>query len=66
MRCYLVTMVIIKFLQPEFNRVFQEELIDTKFATFGEGLVSAFQGIVKHVKIHTFPMVAYVMEGSFL
>ena len=57
-------MAITKFLWSDFNRVFQEELIDTKFVDFGEGLVTAFQGIVKHVKIHTFPM--GVMEGSFL
>ena len=56
-------MVITKFLQPEFNRVFQEKLINTKFADFGESLVTAFQGIVKHVKIHAFPM--GVMEGHF-
>ena len=49
-------MAITKFLWSDFNRVFQEELIDTKFVDFGEGLVTAFQGIVKHVKIHTFPM----------
>ena len=41
MCCYSVTMAITKFLRPEFNRVFQEELIDTKFADFGEGLVTA-------------------------
>ena len=42
MRCYSVTMVTTKFLQMEFNRVIQEEFIDTKFANFGEGLVATF------------------------
>ena len=32
-------MAITKVLRMEFNRVFQEELIDTNF---GEGLVTAF------------------------
>ena len=41
-RCDSVTMVITKFLWPEFNRAIQEELIDTKFASFGEGLVTIF------------------------
>ena len=35
-------MVITKFPQPGFNRVVQEEPIDTKFANFGEHLVTAF------------------------
>ena len=34
-------MAITKLLQVELNRVIQEELIDTKFADFGEGLVLA-------------------------
>ena len=33
---YSVTIAIIKFLQPDFNRVFYEKLIDIKFADFGE------------------------------
>ena len=48
----------------EFNWVIPEEPIDTTFANFGEGLVTALQGIIKHVKMHTFLM--GVMEGSFL
>ena len=39
MNYYSVTMAITKFLWPE---VIQEELIDTKFADFGEGLMTAF------------------------
>ena len=57
-------MVITKFIQPDFNREFQEERIDTKFANFSEGIVTAFSRLVKHVKIHTFPM--GIMGGSFL
>ena len=64
MHCYLVTMVITKFLQSEFNIVIQEEFIDTKFAKFRNGLVIIFQGIIKHIKMHRFTMV--VMESSFL
>ena len=52
MHCYSVTMAITKFLQSESNRVFQEELIDTEFVDFGEGLVTVFQGIVKYVNIY--------------
>ena len=42
MHRYLVTMAITNFLQLEFNRAFQEELIGTKYADFSEGLVTAF------------------------
>ena len=42
MPCYFVTKVITKLLQAELNRVLQEELIDTKFADFAEGLVLLF------------------------
>ena len=34
-------MVITKFVWSEFNRLIQEELIDTNFVDFGEGLVPA-------------------------
>ena len=57
-------MGITNFLRMEFNRVIQEELIDTKFADFGEGLVTAFLQSIKLVKTYTFPM--EIMEGSFL
>ena len=42
MHCHSVIMAITKFLWLNFNRVFQEEIIDTKFADFGEGLETAF------------------------
>ena len=64
MRCYSVTIAITKLKRLDFSRVFQEELIDTKFVDFGEGLVTAFSRYSKTCKIHTFPM--GVMEGSFL
>ena len=35
-------MVITKFVWLEFNRLIQEELIDTNLVNFGEGLVPAF------------------------
>ena len=41
LHCYSVTMGTTKFIQPELNRAIQEELIDTKFPNFGEGLVLA-------------------------
>ena len=43
-------MVITKFLQLDFIRVFQEELIGTKFADFGEGLVTIFSRYSKTYK----------------
>ena len=43
-------MAITKFLRLDFNRVFQEELIDTKFVDFGEGLVTAFSRYSKTCK----------------
>ena len=60
-------MVIIKFLRPEFNRVFQEELIDTKFATFGEGLVimSAFSRYSKTCK-NTYISYGSIRNGRFI
>ena len=42
-------MVITKYLQPEFNRVIQEELIDSKFADFG-GLATTFSRYNKTCK----------------
>ena len=35
--CYSVTMAITKFVQVEFYRAVQEELLDIKFIDFGEG-----------------------------
>ena len=35
-------MAITKFVRMEFNRAIQEELFDTKFIDFGEGLVTVF------------------------
>ena len=35
-------MAITNFVRMEFNRVIHEELIDTKFADFGQGLMSVF------------------------
>ena len=40
--CYLVTLTITKFLWAELNRVIQEELVDTKFDDFEEGLALLF------------------------
>ena len=57
-------MVTTKFLQMDFNGVIQEERIDTMFADFDEGLVTAFSKYNKTCKMHTFPM--GVMKGSFL
>ena len=63
MRCYSVTMVITNFLRPEFNRVFQEELIYTKFANFGEGLVTTFSRYSKTCK-NTF--ISYESNEGFI
>ena len=63
MRCYSVTMVIKNFLRPEFNRVFQEELIYTKFANFGEGLVTTFSRYSKTCK-NTF--ISYESNEGFI
>ena len=49
-------MAITNFVRTEFNRVIHEELIDTKFADFGQGLVTVFLQSIKLVKTHTFPM----------
>ena len=35
-------MAIRNFVQTEFNKVIHEKLIDTKFADFGQGLVTVF------------------------
>ena len=40
MPSYLVTMMIAKFLHAKLNRVIQEELVDTKYTDFEEGLTS--------------------------
>ena len=50
MLCYSVTMAITKFVQAEFDRAVQEELFDIKFIGFGEGLVTVFYKIQRHVK----------------
>ena len=59
-------MAITNFVRTEFNRVIHEELIDTKFADFGQGLVTVFLQSIKLVKTHTFPMEWKIWEGSFL
>ena len=62
-RCYSVTMVTTKFVQPEFDRVIQKELIDIKLANFEEDLMLTLLWYNKNVKIHTVPM--GIMEASF-
>ena len=57
-------MVITKLVWAEFNRADQEELFDIKFIGFGEGLVTVFYKIQRHVKTHTNPM--GIIERSFL
>ena len=49
-------MAIRNFVRTEFNRVIHEELIDTKFADFGQGLVTVFLQSIKLIKMYTFPM----------
>ena len=49
-------MAITNFVRTEFNRVIHEELIDTNFADFGQGLVTVVLQSIKLVKTHTFPM----------
>ena len=57
-------MVITKFLQLDFNRVFQEELIGTKFMDFGEkGLVTIFSRYSKTCK-NTY--ISYGSNGRFI
>ena len=46
-------MATTKFVCP---RVIYEELIDIDFADLRKGLVTAFLGIMKNVKIHRFPI----------
>ena len=43
-------MAITNFVQTEFNRVIHEELIDTKFSDFGQGLVTVFLQSIKACK----------------
>ena len=57
-------MVITKFVSAEFDRAVQKELFDIKFIAFGEGLVTVFYKIQRHVKMHTNPM--GIIECSFL
>ena len=60
MHHYSVTMAITKFLQPE---VIQEELIDTKFADFGEGLMTAHSRYNKTcINAH----ISYETNGRFI
>ena len=48
-------MATTKFVQLEFNRVIQEELIDTNCVDFRDDLVTAFSRYNKtYAKIHTF------------
>ena len=47
----------------EFNRVNQEELIDTKFANFGAGLVTAFLQSIKTCKN---AYISYGDNGRFI
>ena len=49
-------MAITKFVRAEFDRAVQEELFDINFIGFGEGLVTVFYKIQRHVKTHTNPM----------
>ena len=49
-------MAITKLLQAEVDGAVQEELFDIKFIGFGEGLVTVFYKIQRHVKTHTNPM----------
>ena len=39
-----------KFIWQEFNSVIQEELINTKFANFGESLLLALAGYNKYIQ----------------
>ena len=57
-------MAITKLVRAEFDRAVQEELFDIKFIGFGEGLVTVFYKIQRHVKAHTNPM--GIIECSFL
>ena len=43
-------MAITNFVRTECNRVIHEELIDTKFADFGQGLVTVFLQSIKTCK----------------
>ena len=51
------------FLQPDINRVFQEELIHTKFVDFGEGFVTVFSRYSKTCK-NTY--ISYGSNGRFI
>ena len=56
-------MVITKFLQLDCNRIFQEELIDTKFTDFGKGLMTAFSRYNETFK-NTY--ISYGSNGRFI
>ena len=56
-------MVITKFLWLDVNRVFQEELIDTKITEFGECLVTAF---LRYSKTCKNAYISYGSNGSFI
>ena len=57
-------MAITKLVQAEFDRAVQEDLFDIKFIGFGEGLVTVFYKIQRHVKMHINQM--GIIECSFL
>ena len=60
-RYYTVTMAIIEIVRVELNRVINEELIDTQFNYFGEGLVLALFEVKITVRIHIISI--GIMEG---
>ena len=58
-------MMITKFVRTECNRALQEELIDTKFADFDGGLVTAFSRYKEYVKcIHFLGKVHFFSVGN--
>ena len=57
-------MAITKLVRAELDRAVQEELFDIKFIGLGEGLVTVFYKIQRHVKTHTNPM--GIIECSIL
>ena len=62
--CYSVTMVTKKFVQPEFDRVIQKEIIDITFANFEEDLMLALSWYIKNVKNNTY--ISYGNNGRFI
>ena len=53
-------MAVTKFVLPEFKSIIQEELIDTNFVSFGEGLEIA----LSRYKIKTYKFPNKIMETS--